>query len=701
MTARGGLAGLALRTRYRSGGDDLVEDFYLPCLRRATGYDRAVGYFTSGALALAAPALIPFLVHGGRMRLVVSPHLTAADVDAMLAGYHERETVVADALQRELASVTLPDPVRDTLSCLSWLIAHDRLEVRVAVLAGRQAPGIYHEKIGIFRDADGTRIAFQGSANESVGGLVNNFESILAFSSARADQVAIADQLDRDFLALWERQLPNLDVIDLPDAARRVLLETYTPARAERLADAERGEPRRPAIPDTLKIRDYQREAMAAWFAARGRGVLAMATGTGKTITALSIAVRLAEERAKRQDGLVVVVLCPYQHLVKQWMAEARGFGFAPIGCFRGRQHWEDELRSQLLELHGGARPTVVAIATNATFATPAFQAALGQIPTASLLIADEMHNLGAPALRRALPDRWLFRLGLSATPERHHDTEGTAALERYFGPSVFELGLGQAIEMGALTPYRYYPIVIELDEDELDEYLELSDRIGRRVAIAGDDPDGDEQLMALLIKRARLIASAREKIPRLVELLRPATTSTHNLVYCGDGRVESEDGDDERQVEAVVRALGQGLGMAVNRYTADVDVDHRDILRDRFADGRLNALVAIRCLDEGVDIPETRRAYILASSTNPRQFIQRRGRVLRRAPGKEFAEIYDFIVVPPPNGDNLVDPAERKLMARELERVMEFAGLALNGPEALADLRELRTRYNLLHIGI
>ena len=695
-----GLADLTLKTRYRTGEDDLVNDFYLPCLRVASEYDRAVGYFTSGALALSAPALVPFLVNGGQMRLVVSPHLTKADVDAMVSGYDRRDEIVAQALQREFAALGLPDPVRDTLSCLSWLIAHDRLEIRVAVLSDAEAPGIYHEKIGIFRDPNGTRVAFQGSANESVGGLVNNFESILAFSTAQATQAAVAEQLDRDFLALWERRLPALDVIDFPEAARRTLLETYTPDRAERLVDRVAGGPRPPAIPSTTEIRDYQRSAMAAWFGARGRGVFEMATGTGKTITALSTATRLAEERAKQGEGLAVVVLCPYQHLVKQWMVEARAFDFAPIGCFRGRQYWETELRSQLLELRGGARPTVMAIATNATFATAAFQGAIAQLPAASLIIADEMHNLGAPALREALPDAFLFRLGLSATPERHYDTEGTNALQRYFGPSVFELGLGEAIEMGALTPYRYYPQVIEFDDDELERYLELSDRIGLRMAIAGDDPDGDDQLMALLIRRARLIASAAGKIPRLVELFESVKSSTHNLVYCGDGRVTSDDGDDERQVEAVVRAMGQGLRMSVNRYTADVDVDQRDVLRERFADGELNALVAIRCLDEGVDIPETRRAYILASSTNPRQFIQRRGRVLRRADGKDFAEIYDFIVVPPPADEDRVDPAERKLMARELERVMEFAGLALNGPEALAALRDLRSRYNLLHIG-
>jgi DNA phosphorothioation system restriction enzyme len=695
-----GLAELRLKTRYRTGEDDLVADFYLPCLRVASQYDRAVGYFTSGALALAAPALAPFLGNGGRMRLVTSPRLTEADVAAMVAGYESREEVVVGALRRELEANDLPDPVRDTLSCLSWLIAHDRLEVRIALLADGQAAGIYHEKIGVIRDAEGTRVAFQGSANESVGGLVRNFESILVFSSTRAEQAPLVDQLDRDFQMLWDRQLPNLEVIDFPEAARRTLIETYTPDRAERLVERATGGPRLPAPPDTLEIRPYQREAMTAWFAARGGGVLEMATGTGKTIVALAIATRMAEERASDRAGLAIVVVCPYTHLVGQWMSEAGDFGFNPVACFGGHQQWESDLRARLLELQYGARLTVMAIATNDTFATPPFQRMLKGLPSASLLIADEMHNLGAPALRQALPEHLKFRLGLSATPERHRDEAGTAALRQYFGKTVFELGLKEAIQRKALTPYRYHPIVIELNETELQSYLELSDRIGQRWAIAGDEAEGDDVLEALLIRRARLIASASGKIPRLVELLEPARASTHNLVYCGDGRVASDDREDERQVDAVVRALGTELRMAVRRYTADEDAVERGVLRDSFARGEIQVLVAIRCLDEGVDIPETRRAYILASSTNPRQFIQRRGRVLRRAKGKDIADIYDFIVVPPASADAHRHPAEQRLMARELERVIEFAGVAVNGPEAMAALRDLRMRYNLLHLG-
>lgn len=697
------LAALPLKSRYRTGEDDLVADFYLPCLRAAAEYDRAVGYFTSGALALAAPALPSFLANGGRMRLVASPRLTQEEVEAMAAGYERRDELVARALRRELETSELPDPVRDTLSCLSWLIAHERLDVRIALLADAGAPGVYHEKLGVFRDADGTRVAFQGSANETVGGLVNNFESVLVFSSTRPGDATAVDQLDRDFEALWHRRIPSLEIVDLPDAARRALIELYAPDRAERLVAAARRGPRRAQLPPELDLREYQRRAMAAWFGARGRGTLAMATGTGKTITALAIAVRLAEERARAGEGLAIVVLCPYQHLVVQWAREAERFGLDPLCCFRGRHTWEAELRTRLLELKGGAHGTLMAVATNATFASAPFAEVLADLPPASLLVADEMHNLGAPKLREALPEHLLFRLGLSATPERHHDTVGTAALARYFGDVVFELGLAEAIRMRALTPYRYHPVVVELDDDELEQYLELSQLIGRRMAIAGDDPDGDDQLMGLLIRRARLTASARAKIPRLVELLGAQPASTHSLVYCGDGRVTSDDGDDahdRRQVEAVVHALGQGLGMAVNRYTADVDVGRRDELRERFAAGELNALVAIRCLDEGVDIPETRQAWILASSTNPRQFVQRRGRVLRRAAGKDVADVYDFIVVPPATEDEHVDPAERRLMARELERVMEFAGLARNGGEALAALRDLRARYNLLHLG-
>ena len=304
------------------------------------------------------------------------------------------------------------------------------------------------------------------------------------------------------------------------------------------------------------------------------------------------------------------------------------------------------------------------------------------------------------------LPNNAKYRLGLSATPERWFDEAGTDYIYEYFGQPVCKLTLSDAIRLGALTKYLYYVHTIGLDEDESDAYFEITNRIGQLIAsghqkITDDSTVASQALKILLLKRARLIASARQKLAELRNVVAPMRTSTHNLFYCGDGMVERTDGTTQRQLEAVVGLLGLDLRMRVDSYTAETSIEKRADLTRRFAEGELDGLVAIRCLDEGVDIPATKRAFILASSTNPRQFIQRRGRVLRKAPGKDHAEIHDFVVVP--ETESGTDPAvfdvERSLFRKELLRIVEFAHIAENGHDVMAQLLPLRKRFNALDI--
>jgi superfamily II DNA or RNA helicase len=340
---------------------------------------------------------------------------------------------------------------------------------------------------------------------------------------------------------------------------------------------------------------------------------------------------------------------------------------------------------------------------SNATFAGEPFQAVVASFRGALLLVGDEVHNLGAPHLAERLPGEALLRLGLSATPRRWGDEEGTAEIERYFGPVCFTLDLGEAIAMGALTPYLYTPVLVTLSSEEEAEYLRLSAQIGRMASSADSENSAWNRL---LFKRARLLGGAVNKLPALHTAIAPLRTDNHQLVYCSEASWRPDDEDAEegaptRQLEAVVQLLGARLRMRVAPYTSREAIADRRSSMESFARGSIQALVAIRCLDEGVDIPSIKRAFILASSQNPKQFIQRRGRVLRRSPGKDRAEIFDFIVVP--SGGSLSTKefeAERKIVQRELRRVVEFAKLADNGDVALSALTDLRMTYDLMDIG-
>ena len=309
------------------------------------------------------------------------------------------------------------------------------------------------------------------------------------------------------------------------------------------------------------------------------------------------------------------------------------------------------------------------------------------------------MHNLGATKNLKSLPVTATFRLGLSATPVRRGDEQGTKALEDYFGPEAIRFELKDAIENGFLCPYDYFPILVQLTDDEMEAYLELSIQIAN---IWGSDHDADngpsDKLKWLLLERARLIGGAENKFHELLPIISQDPDKAYNLVYCSDAK---DPQTEERQVERAVRIISTEAHMRANKFTAGESPKQRKELLSDFEAGRLQVLVAIRCLDEGVDVPRTETAYILASSTNPRQFIQRRGRVLRRANGKTKATIYDFVTVPDLDdirhqGNNVFN-IERGMVARELERVNEFANLSLNKGESLRRLREIRQKLNLM----
>lgn len=708
------LRDLDLRDAYRSDQVSLARDFYIPCLSRSTSYWRAAGYFTSSSLSVTATGLYSFVPTGGRMRLVVSPYLSSEDAEAIASGYDDREEILARSLASALDPTEMPDPVRQRLELLAWLIAEGRLDIKVALVVRDHSAGLYHEKFGIFEDADGDFVAFAGSANESAGGLVTNFEAIDVFRSWIEGDRRRAASKRENFERLWDGNTSALTVHPFPDAAREQLLKLSSEGVRPQPPPEEAGfygpSPRaRPSVlgpPPGIEPRSYQLEAVESWLTAGGRGIWEMATGTGKTITALTALSELSERAQEREAPLFVVIVCPLKHLVRQWRDDVIAFGVNPVLCFDSHTKWTAELSALLAELKAHARPIGVAITTNRTFCAESFQSQIRASPGAFALVADEVHNFGSTSMLEALPEPAQYRLGLSATPERQGDEEGTAGIADFFGETVFSLPLADAIEKGILSPYRYFPIVVTLTDEETEDYVALTVRIGQLLARDDDKADtfDDPDLKQLLLRRARLIAGARNKLAALLKTIEPLNDTQHNLIYCSDAKTLQADDEDEvltRQLDAAVRLLGRQAKMRVHRYTHEESPAERERLMSEFSSGSLQALVAIRCLDEGVDIPAAHQGFILASSSNPRQFIQRRGRLLRRAPGKRRADIYDYLAVPPPGAlDERTFAIERRLVSRELQRVVEFAQTAENGPEAMGSLRSLRERYHLLDNG-
>ena len=704
------LMDLHINKEYRNLKCDVISEFYIPVLRTAVKYKRAVGFFNSAALYEIAIGLKNLVANQGKMELIVSPRLTDEDIKSIQLGYEKRQEIIEAALLRDFAEPKNEIEV-SKLNLLANLIADNILDIKVAFKLDANSAGIFHEKMGIVVDPEGNRLAFTGSMNETYSGLLQNYESIDVFCSWKdedADRVAIKEYA---FDNLWDNLDAVMEVIPFPQIAidrlnkyriksNETLFESRDvdtkPERASRFF----------SVPETIELHEYQEKAIETWMTKGCRGIFDMATGTGKTYTALGALARLSK---KLKNRLAVVIVCPYQHLVEQWVEDILVFGVKPLICY-SRYNWKKALGRMISDYSLGIRDNFCVITTNATFITPSMQNELARMNGDFCLVVDEAHNFGSKKQIACMSEKFNFRLALSATIVRHHDEYGTQRLFDYFGDKCIEYTLKDAIVDGKLTPYYYYPILVSFNEEELHEYVEITDKVAKILKKVPHGDDLPQSAERLLIKRARIIAGAQEKVIKLKETIAPYRNENHLLVYCGATRVESlylnetaVDSDDQRQIDETTSMLGNVLGMRVTQFTAAEDSRQRELIKEQFSKGEIQALVAIKCLDEGMNIPGIETAFILASSTNPKEYIQRRGRVLRKAPGKKYAKIYDFITLPRPLDEYSFQSsiqAELSLVKREVERMRDFQELSENPSDVTEIIRAITEKYNLYLIG-
>lgn len=561
--------------------------------------------------------------------------------------------------------------------------------------------------MGLITDSDGNTVAFSGSMNESENAFKDNYESFDAFCSWTNDSERVF-QKQMAFKAIWEDYEPGVETIDFPEAVKNRLYEYNSDLSSKNnKSNEQKGneldlrEKKAIFLPDDFKIREYQNSAIHIWEEKGFRGIYDMATGTGKTLTALASIEYLYR---KNRERLAIIIVCPYQHLVEQWVEDIVRFGIQPIIGYSAssQKNWKKNLEQAVRSFNLKVTDMFCFVTTNASFVTKKVQEQILLLGKDSLFVVDEAHNMGAANYRRYLPTAFEYRLALSATIDRHNDETGTTALTDYFGEKCIEYSLREAIDNKMLTRYFYYPVLTYLDADELEEYINLTHQLATAISKKAGKTVLSEYAKQLLIKRARVIAGTRGKLPELKKIIEPYKDDKHLLIYCGATTIKEVDADEmdfgARQIDLVTNMLGNDMGMRVGRFTSQESSQERAQIRAAFAEGNmLQALVAIKCLDEGVNIPSIKTAFILASSTNPKEYIQRRGRVLRKFPGKDYAVIFDFITLPFPMDEIGFQSQEiinstKGLVRREIIRMLDFAEIAEN-PSETYDLI-----YNLKH---
>lgn len=694
---------LSIKNEYRSFNDNIVKDFYIPVLGEAILYQRAVGFFSSSALVMLANGIEGLIKNGGRIEIVASPRLSKEDVDEISRGYELRK-VIEQALLRELDAL----PVEcETLSYVASLVATGKLDIKIAFLSSHKEIAMYYEKMGLMTDGDGNVIAFSGSMNESENAFSMNYEAFDVFCSWTEDKKRVQKK-QLAFQAIWEDYEPGIQTIEFPDVVCRKLY-SYNQELAGRYPEVSEQEnfnahPEGAMyLPVHFHARPYQENAVVEWKKHGYRGIFDMATGTGKTLTAL---LGLWQLFTDNQERLAIIITCPYQHLVDQWVEDIETFGIRPIIGYSDspQKKWKKNLEQAVRSFRLGVLNFFCFITTNASFVTKKVQEQMGLLGADTVYVVDEAHNMGAGYYRKYLPENIGYRLALSATLERYQDEAGTAALSSYFGEKCITYSLKEAIRSGMLTRYYYYPILTYFDRDELDDYLGLTVQISQAMKKKNGKMVLSEYAKQLLMRRSKIIAGAKGKLPELKRQMEPHISEKHILIYCGSATIKENEDDEfgRRQIDLVSEMLGNDLGMRVGRFTSRENIKERAQIRDAFSKGDLlQALVAIKCLDEGVNIPNIQTVFILASSTNPKEYIQRRGRVLRKALGKDYAVIYDFVTLPFPVNEigtqsESVIHATKGLIKRELIRMLDFAELAENPSKTFDLVYELKHGFNI-----
>ena len=637
------------------------------------------------------------------MKLISGAKFRREDIEAIVEAYESPERVIERTMLEELENLE-DEFVKDHVRALGWMIAKDKLEIKIAIVCDNNGypldemavnkRGIFHQKIGILEDMEGNHISFSGSENESATGWHSNIEEFKVFRSWVESEKEYFDADRKKFEKFWSGYPKRTRVIDIPTAIREKLIEIAPDDIDSLNLDRwlELGIYSRERL--QIILRAYQKKAINNWLAKNRRGIFEMATGTGKTFAALECFNTIN----KSEKTLVTVITVPYVHLAKQWMREIEKLGIRcdTLIADSSNPGWKDKLADYILDIMNGISEKLIVLTTHVTFSSDDFIKLMKRINVKLLLIADEVHGVGAPKRKNGLIENYDFRLGLSATPKRYFDLEGTRDLYEYFGDVVFEFSIKKAIESEFLTPYDYKPYFTELTEEEMMKYEEETAKICKAYYQSKDDDERYRWFSLLCIKRQDIIKNAISKYSILKRILDDISRIEHCLIYCSPQQIDTvQDILNERNI--IQHKFTQIEGTRPEAKYGGIS--ERQFLLKNFSKGKFQALVAMKCLDEGVDIPPAKIAIMLTNSGNPREYIQRRGRVLRTFPGKRYGVIYDIIVIPSLHLDIATEfkEMEKRILVKEFKRYREFALTARNTVECLKKIEEIEIKYGLL----
>ena len=693
-----GLKGIKIEESYDSEYDNILKEFYIPALSNSISYKRLCGEFSSSTLAIAARGIIELIKNGGSIQLICGSKFSKSDIETIQTFNNSPEEILENRFFKELDELE-DEFVKDHLKAFGWMLANNLIEIKIAVPNDLstssldndyiQRFAIFHQKVGIFEDNKGDKITFSGSHNESLLGWKYNIEEFKVFRSWIIGDKKKYEADIRKFENYWTGISNRSKIISLPDAIKEKIIEikpdSLEQLNLERWVIEELAQKR-------VILRSYQKDAIKAWKENDCKGIFEMATGTGKTFTALGC----LEDLLQTHKKLITIITTPFNHLITQWMGEIEKFELKAniVVADSTKRNWKDKLFDEIIDINIDSDNLLIVLTTHNTFSSEDFASILHESKAPLLLIADEVHGIGAPKRRIGLIKNYRYRLGLSATPKRWFDPEGTKSIYSFFDKVVYNFPLKEAIGK-FLTEYEYRPYFVSLTEEEIDTYEKITKKIAKAFFNTKNDQEREEYYSLLCINRQKIVKNAENKFKVLEEITQENPNLEYALVYCSS-----------EQIERVQQILME-KDIIQHRFTQKEGtkpkdeyggISERDYLIKNFEDKTIKALVAIKCLDEGIDIPQARFAIMMSNSGNPREYIQRRGRILRKHSGKSHAIIYDIIVKP--IFKEIIDPnliiLEKKIFMKELIRFREFADIALNAISSRKTLDKIEEEFSL-----
>jgi len=697
------------------GNSNPYHDFFLPCFSNSTYYGRYGGFFTSKNLAMCAEGIEEFIKNKGRMELVLTAPLTNEDLKAIKQGLVSLEKKIEDNWISEQDSIK-EKIEKDHVRALAWMIAQDPpvLEIKLVVFKDSLGNPLSRDEIeesvltdttvGVFHDPHGNSVSFSGSIKKGLDDDDASIDIVAHKSWLQKDHV---DADFAKFQTYWdsgdelladEQSDETMDVIELPTAIKDKLIE-QKPNSIEELD-----------LTIKPKLRPYQKEARDSWFKHAGRGIFEMATGTGKTITSIGCIDKLV----KNNEKLLVVIACPTNILVNQWVRELKQkWYFESVNTTKGSEVWKTELGRIKRNFRDGIGSNLqIMVSSYDSFCKKEFVDLIEDIQVPTMLIADEVHEAGSSSSQDGLIEKYEYRLGLSATPERYYDDQGTAFLQQYFKPKIdcgdchgnssviVKKDLKWAIDNKILVPYYYYPYYIDLDKDELDEYRDMTRKVAPEMS-KPKEKQNKKIIEIFLVNRAKIIKNASKKIDALQKIIQKNNDRLeYCLIYCAEAHGKKKP--QIKQVQNILNKIPITNSIIKSDITSDAE---KEKILTQITKGELNVGLAINILDQGVDIPPLKTAILLASTGNKKQFIQRRGRILRQWEGgtyrdgteKEYAIIYDIFVVPHLNKEILeFADMEKSIVEKELRRHKQMVEISLNPDYGKVEIEKIKRIYQI-----